>query len=736
VAEALAVEAGAAPSGAAASARTARTTETVTLAVDHMHCGACMRTVEDALLDIPGVRSARVHLADRRVTAEIDARAVSTEALVEALDKVGFSSAEISLENAGPMRSRDADLTRRLGVAGFAAMNIMLLSVSVWSGSGGDMEPSVQALFHWLSALIALPAVAYAGQPFFRSAAQALKARRLNMDVPISLGVILATAMSLYQTVRHSDQVYFDAAITLLAFLLVGRLLDQQMRTRASSAAANLLGLKASAATVVDAAGVSRRVPLRAIEPGMTVLAAAGERIAVDGIVASGESEIDQALITGESAPRRVAAGAAVYAGTVNLSQPIAITATRHDENTLLADIARLMAAAEQGRGRYVRLADRAARIYAPAVHILGLVTFVGWMLAGHGWEAALTAAIAVLIITCPCALALAVPAVQVAAASRLFSKGIILKAADGLERLAEIDHIVLDKTGTLTVGEPRLVNEADIGDGVLAAAAGLAAASRHPYSRAIVRAATDRGLAVPAATGVAETAGSGLARVTPAGEVRLGSARWCGVSVAEGAEGVIWFKPADGAATAFRFADALRDDSAAIVAKLKAAGFGVEILSGDAAGPVAAAAHSVGVSVAHAEQRPDQKIARLEALKASGRTVLMVGDGLNDAPALAAAHASISPAAASDISQTVADGIFQGSRFAPVAELIAVARMSRRLALQNFGLAIAYNAVFVPLAMAGYVTPLIAAIAMSASSITVTANAIRLKAQELELTS
>ncbi len=731
--QALAIPSRTAPASAGPSVRAAvRETETITLAVEHMHCGACMRTVEGALLEVPGVRSARVHLSDRRVTAEVESARVSAEALVEALDSAGFKSAEIAATSGGPMHDRDADLTRRLGVASFAAMNIMLLSVSVWSGAGGDMEASVQAMFHWLSALIALPAVAYAGQPFFRSAAQALKSGRLNMDVPISLGVILATGMSLYQTTRASEQVYFDAAITLLAFLLIGRLLDQQMRTRASSAAANLIGLKASAASVIDAAGHVERMPLRAIEPGMRILAAAGERIAVDGIVAFGDTEIDQALITGESAPRRVRKGEPVFAGTVNLGQPIEVVATKHDENSLLAEIARLMSAAEQGRGRYVRLADRAARIYAPAVHILGVVTFLGWLMSGQPWQEALTAAIAVLIITCPCALALAVPAVQVAAASRLFSKGIILKAADGLERLAEIDHIVLDKTGTLTVGEPRLVNSADVPRDMLAKAAGLAAASRHPYSRAIVRAASELGIAVPGVHDVVETAGFGLSRQTPAGEVRLGSARWCGIDRAS--DGELWLKPVSGAPVAFRFADKLREDSADTVHRLQAAGFGVEILSGDAWAPVEIMARAVGVEVFAGEKRPDQKIARLDALKQAGRNVLMVGDGLNDAPALAAAHASISPAAASDISQTVADAIVQGSRLAPVIELIAVAKASRRLALQNFGLAIAYNVVFVPLAMAGLVTPLIAAVAMSASSITVTANAIRLRSQNLEL--
>ena len=356
-----------------------------------------MRSVETVLGRVPGVVTARVNLSNRRAVVEVQPGRISADSLIDTLDKAGHRAAELRSDSRVQAFDSDRDLLRRLGVAGFAAMNIMLLSVSVWSGAGADMELSVQSLFQWLSALIALPAVAYSGQPFFQSAVQALKARRLNMDVPISLGVILATLMSLYQTTRASEQVYFDAAVTLLAFLLLGRLLDQQMRTRASSAATNLLGLKASSASILDERGAVARVALKTIDPGMRILAAAGERLAVDGVVTSGSSNIDQNLITGESQPKHVGPGDEVFAGTMNLSNPIVVTATKHEDNSLLADIARLMSAAEQGRGKYVRLADRAARLYAPAVHILGFTTFAGWMFVGHSWQEALTAAIAVL---------------------------------------------------------------------------------------------------------------------------------------------------------------------------------------------------------------------------------------------------------------------------------------------------------------------------------------------------
>lgn len=714
----------------AAAAQLAPVPQSVTLIVENMRCGSCMVAVERALQSSPGVMSARANLSARRASARFDATKTDPERLVAALGNAGFTAAEATHSPDETARAQAADLLRRLGVAGFAAANVMLLSVSVWAGLASDMDPSAASLFHWLSALIALPAIVYAGQPFFRSALGALKAARLNMDVPISLGIILASAMSLFQTIRGGDQVYFDAAIMLTFFLLIGRFLDESVRVKAKGAAENLLGLKALSATVIGDDGQPRRLPARALQPGMRILVAAGERIPVDGRVVSGTSEIEESLITGETLPRVVRAQASVHAGTVNLTTPIEVAATATDEGTLIAEIARLMQAAEQGRGRYVRLADRAASVYAPAVHILGAATFAGWMLAGAGWEQALTFAIAVLIITCPCALALAVPAVQVAATGRLFAKGVIVKAPDALERLAECDTIVLDKTGTLTLGEPRLINPGAIDARIMQQAASLAAHSRHPYSRAIVKAAAERGIGPGWRPQVREVAGSGLAADGAQGEERLGSPAWAGAG--DGDAATLWYRNGSAAPVPFQFEDALRPDAAAVVAELRQAGYRIELLSGDRESAVAAAAQTAGIDTWRAGVRPDGKIARLDALRAEGRKVLMVGDGLNDAPALAAGHASLSPSSAADISQTAADAIFQGERLTPILDTIAVARKTRAMSLQNFGIALGYNAFFVPLAVAGFVTPLIAALAMSASSIAVTGNALRLRTMRL----
>ena len=707
--------------------------QTITLAVENMSCGGCMRKVEKALLEVPGVVSARANLSARRATVIFGQAQTSAAPLVDALGQIGFKAAELAPEavvDSGQNVGRQ--LLSRLAVAGFAAANIMLLSVSVWSSTNAD--ESTHALFHWLSGVIALPAIAYAGQPFFSSAWQALKRRRVNMDVPISLAILLSATMSLYQTIKGSDQVYFDASVTLLFFLLIGRYLDQRVRIRARGAAENLLGLKAQWAHVILNDGSIERLPSRLVEPGMRIAVAAGERFPADGVIAQGATAIDESLITGETTPRNLAASDAVYAGSVNLGGPVEMEARAAEADTLLAQIARLMETAEQARGRYVRLADRAARFYAPMVHGLAASAFIGWMIAGAGWETSLTIAIAVLIITCPCALALAVPAVQVAASARLFDRGILLKAADGLERLAETDTAVFDKTGTLTAGIPSLANGDTIGDSALRAAAALAASSRHPYAQAVVQAAKQRFGAVSPVSGVEEIPGSGLRRSTEPGEERLGSAAWCGVEPARDTSASLWFIAPGAEPVAFHFEDKLREDAAETVEALRRAHFSLSLYSGDRRDAVAEAAKAVHIEEWHAGMKPQEKIERLEALKAQGRRVLMVGDGLNDAPALAAAHASVSPSTAADISQTASDAVFQGAKLMPVIELLATARKTRRMAFQNFAVAFGYNLVFVPLAIAGFVNPLVAAIAMSTSSILVTLNAIRLRTAKLEL--
>ncbi|NQV82775.1 MAG: cadmium-translocating P-type ATPase [Rhodospirillales bacterium] len=705
------------------------------LMVENIHCAACIHRIETALNAMPGVVRARVNMSTRRLICEWRVGETSGPALIQRVEALGFPAAPFDptrLGKSGAMEERR--LLRALAVAGFAAGNVMLLSVSVWAGHDSGMGDATRTLFHWISALIALPAVAYAGQPFFRSAAAALRSGALNMDVPISLAVILACGMSLYQTMQGGQHAYFDASVTLLFFLLVGRYLDHRARAKARSAAEQLLGLAAVTANVIDADGQQKRVPVSALAPGMFVAVAAGERIPVDGDVTQGISDVDTSLVTGESLPSPVEVGAKVFAGTLNLSQPIRVCVRAAGEDTLLAEIVRLMEASEQGRARYVRLADRIARIYAPSVHILSLATFLGWWLfAGAGWEPALMAAVAVLIITCPCAIGLAVPAVQVVASGRLMQHGVLLKSPDGLERLAQVDTVVLDKTGTLTTGSLSLVNGDHIGPGDLALAAAIAARSTHPVSKALVEAA--KAFELPNLEHVTEVPGQGLCAVLNGTDIRLGRREWCGVTE-QGDPGSghempgteIWLARPGQAALRFVLADTLRPDAIAATQALRRLGLRLILLSGDRADVVADVARQLGIDDFQAEVLPAEKVARLRTLAGEGRRVLMVGDGLNDAPALAAGFASMSPSDAADVSKTAADMIFQGQALAPVPASIRTARLADRLVRQNFALAFLYNCVAVPLAMAGLATPLIAAIAMSSSSLIVTLNALRLR--------
>jgi Cu2+-exporting ATPase len=701
------------------------------LVVEGLHCAACVWLIESILCRQPGVVSARVNMTTRRLHLCWRGEPGEANTLADVVNRLGYRVVPIEAAAlGGGSDPGERALLRALAVAGFAAGNIMLLSVSVWAGHSQGMGPATRDLFHWISALIAMPAVAYAGRPFFRSALAVLRHGRTNMDVPISLGVVLATAMSLHETVRGAPHAYFDSAVGLLFFLLVGRYLDSRARGRARSTVEQLLMLRGAAVTLVADDGTRQVLPPSRIAAGANVLVAAGERVGVDGIVVSGSSDIDTSLIDGETLPKPVSPGTTVFAGTMNVTAALTVAVTAVGEGTLLAEIARMIEAAEAQKSRHVALADRIARYYTPFVHTAALATFVGWWTIGNlPWQQSLLTAVAVLIITCPCALALAVPAVQVIAVSRLLRQGILVKSGTALERLASADTIAFDKTGTLTVGQPILVNADDVSDADLTRAATLAAASRHPLAQALVRAAIGRGAAAEVAPEVRELPGQGLELASPEGSVRLGSRSFCAVGEtrADATGPELWLVQPSRAAVHFRFADTLRPDAATVVAALRQHGYPVTLVSGDRAPAVAAAAQAAGIADWQASLSPADKVAHLTAVAAGGRRLLMVGDGLNDAPALTAAHVSMSPSSAIDISQNAADVVFQGTRLAPVVETLGVSRRARWLVMQNLAFSFLYNAATIPLAVAGHVTPLVAAIAMSGSSILVTLNALRL---------
>lgn len=696
-------------------------TRQLELAVPDVNCAACITNIESALNKLDMVENARVNFTTKRVRIAFTPGKGRPSDLTKAILSKGYRTFLLDPDADSKTDKTLSRLVRALAVSGFAAGNIMLFSVSIWSGA----EPVTRDLFHWISALIAVPAIAYAGQPFFHSAIRALRHGTLNMEVPISLAVLLALGLSIFETFNHGEQAYFDAAISLLFFLLIGRTLDHLMREKARGAVRNLARLAPRHAMRLGEDGRRETIPLNEIRPGMTLEIAAGERIPVDCEVISGTSEIDLSLVTGESVPEDVTKGSTLLAGAANLSGALSVRAIKPAADSFLARMISLMEAAEGSKAGYKRIADRAAAIYAPAVHLLSLGTFLGWGLITGNWHTAILNAIAVLIITCPCALALAVPIVHVVASGRLFERGIMMRDGAALERLAEITRIAFDKTGTLTLGRPVLTGQ-PLGDkSLLHRAATLAAASRHPFSKALVAAAGN----VTIAADTREVPGYGIEAKAEDGLWRLGRAEFCGAKDNSKTEtSTVWLSHDGKPVAAFNFADQTRPEAGEIISQLGAKRFPVTLLSGDRKGPVMQLAKTIGIDDAHYALTPEDKLTALSTFTSNGDKVLMVGDGINDAPALRAAHASMAPSSAADIGRNAADFIYTRDNLHAVPFALNLARRAARTVKQNFGLAIAYNCIAVPLAVTGQVTPLIAALAMSSSSILVTLNALRLR--------
>ncbi len=698
----------------------------ISLLISGVHCAGCIHKIESSLKQLEYIKNVRLNFSTNRLHIVWSGAAELVNGYVHVIEGLGYGVKPYDPETQlSEVNAEERFLLLCLGVAGFSMGNLMLFSVGLWTTSAEIMGMATRDFMHWISAAIALPTIMFSGRPFFRSAIKALSAGHTNMDVPISIALILAGGMSVLETINHGEHVYFDSAVMLMFFLLIGRYLDFRARKNARSTATDLLSAISGFANVLEG-GKTSRVLIRDLCEGMVVRVAAGEKIPVDGVVIDGASEIDTSLVTGETMPRDIANGGEVFAGTLNLSAPLTIRIVKVAEDSLLADIVRLMEKAGQGQAKYVRLADRAAKLYTPVVHIFAVAAFIGWFFVGGlDWQGALLISITVLIITCPCALGLAVPVVQVLASGRLMKSGVLIKSGDALERLADIDTILLDKTGTLTLGTPILEDVHD--EGALQIAASLAAHSMHPLSKALVAAYHDKSLLD--VSDVNEIAGRGVEGVYEGRAIRLGSRLWCGDENAPPMQKLeLWLSVEGQAPVSFHFIDTLREDSPQTVSAFIKDGVTPIMLSGDRENVAQMIAQECGIELFYAEKTPPQKFEILEEMKAKGHRVLMVGDGLNDAPVLAGANVSIAPSSAIDMAQNAADIVFMSARLTPVHEVFKVAKLTQKLVKQNFALAVIYNIVAVPLALAGLVTPLVAAIAMSGSSLIVIANSFRLR--------
>ncbi len=698
--------------------------------VDGMHCPSCVQLIEKTLYKNEEIISARLNLSTKRLKVIWRNDLSLGNKWLKIINKMGYKAVPFNPKNSQDFEKiQERFLLKCLAVAGFASGNLMLFSIPMWTSNAIEMGDFTRSMFHWIQLIIAIPAIIYAGIPFYKSAIIALKEHHTNMDVPISVAVILSTCLSVFQVINKAEHSYLDSSVMLLFFLLIGRYLEAQARGKARGAAHDLLQMMVGTATLIDGSNKQEIIQLSEIKTGMILLISAGERIGADGEVIEGETDLDTSIITGETLPQKVIISSKVFAGTINIGNPIKILVTKASDKTLLAEIIKLMEVSEQSQAKYVTIADKISRWYTPVVHLLAAMTFIlWWIFLKISPPEALLNATTVLIITCPCALGLAVPVVQVLASSKLMRLGILLKSGSALERLNQVTDIVFDKTGTLTIGKPTLINSDHYLEEQMVLASNMAANSKHPLAKAIceVYPTNER---IDLITDIKEIPGQGIEAKFNEKTVRLGNRNFCGVKYQDDDQMMeLWLNQGGNEKPIrFIFSDQLRKDAKEVITKLKANNINLHLLSGDRKEVVVSVAEDLKIDNYKGLLSPLDKCKVIEELKASGAKVLMIGDGLNDAPSLTSSYISMSPSSAIDITQNAADIVFQGNLLNPILVAFNIAKFSQILVRQNFMLAILYNIIAVPLAVMGYVTPLIAAIAMSSSSIIVIANAMRM---------
>jgi len=734
-----------------------------TISVRDMHCGACVSKIERALAGAVGISATHVNPARRQVLVE-HADSTDPVALLQIIEDAGFQPS-LSRIDGGRGGARQRNLLKRLGIAGLAMMQVMMFAIAMYAGAFTGIEEAYVRLLELASLLFCIPVVTYSAVPFFRSALTSLHSAveaisrsrspaenrgletaatgslarprssfALSMDVPIALAIAAAFTVSLMNTLTGTGEVYYDSVVMFTFLLLTARFVDDRLKARFDDANGSLAALPDTALVVCDDGSVAS-APLAAIEPGTAVWVEEGNQVPLDGTVTQGEATLDESALTGESVWVRRATGEAVYAGTLNRGPGFRIETTAAADATRIAGIAALAARAQADKPAAARLADWIAARFVPAVLLLAAATWLGWQLVDPGQ--AFVAALTVLVVSCPCALSLATPAAITAAMTRLRQSGVVLTRSDALEQAAEIDAAIVDKTGTLTVHEPTLTGVrwlAEPGAGSAATlsrpelerlAAALERHANHPLARAFGRAYPD---ADPGPLHEVRTVpGAGVEGRFAEHTIRVGHAAFCN---AAGDDARAVYLAVDGVPVArFDIADPVRTEAAAAVNGLRDAGLSVTMVSGDAPERCAALAAELGIAWA-ARQTPETKLEVTRDLQRRGHRVLVVGDGINDVPAFAAADVSAAVLESSDLVRSKADVLLLSRRLGALAELVTVSRRARRIVRQNLLWALAYNVTAVPLAALGFMPPWVAALGMAGSSILVMANATRLLGQ------
>ncbi|MFA7665518.1 MAG: heavy metal translocating P-type ATPase [Burkholderiaceae bacterium] len=728
-----------------------------TLLVEGIRCGACVWLIERQLQAQPGVGQVSVNMATERATLRYDPRATPLSALLAAAARIGYRLRPFDpLRREQALRKASRAMFRRLFIAGLGMMQVMMYAIPVYLAEPGDIEPQWDALLRWASLVLTLPVVLYSAQPFFAGAWRDLRARSPGMDVPVAIALAAAFIASVHATFTGHGEVWFDS-VTMFVFLLLGaRYLEWMARRRAARTLDALSASVPDTAERIDpATGAADRVPASRLMPGDHFRVAPGERIAVDAVLLDDTTTIDQSLLTGESRPVPVSRGAELPGGSINTGHPVMLRALRAAGDSTISTIERLAERAAAQRPRIVGLTDRIARLFVVALLVLAAAVWLAWLQIDPSRAAGI--AIAVLVVSCPCALSLATPAALAAAGSSALQRGMLVANSDLLLRAAEATDVVFDKTGTLTAGRPGLIalepvpgagerlgvahrqDDLALEKRLLAIAAALEAGQSHPVAAAIRQAAA--GLDIPIASQPRTVQGFGVQAVIDGHGWRLGSRAFAGElpantggttaprpdADADPGDTEVWLADESGAVARLRLRDTLRPEAAEVVATLATRGLQLHLLSGDDPATVARVAERLGIVTHRGGARPDDKLAYVAALQQAGRKVVMVGDGVNDAPVLAAADVSVAVGEASSLARTAAGVVLLGRQLTDLCTLLTLATDTRRIVRQNLGWAMAYNTLAIPAAAIGWVPPAVAAIGMSASSLLVAMNALRL---------
>ena len=709
-----------------------------TLSVDGLRCAACVWLIERRLGQLPGVIDAGMNVATGRLFVRWDPKQCKLSGILGAMREIGYPAYPFDpARHEAQLRRAGKTLGRQLFVAGLSMMQVMMYAVPAYLATDGTLEPDMAALMQWASLLLTLPAVVYSAQPFFRGAWAALRQRALTMDVPVALGIGAAFIASMAATVRGSGEVYYDSVTMFIFLLLCSRLLELTARRRAAHALERLQHGLPDAAQRMPAYPVSRdtvTVAAGDLEPGDVILVRPGEPVAADCVLLEGQTSIDVSLLTGESAPQKKVAGDAIPGGAVNAGQAVLLQVSRRAGASTLASLVRMAESAGQGKPALSQWADRVAAWFVAGLLLLAVAVFLFWQ--WHDPARAWPVAIAVLVVSCPCALSLATPSALAAATDGLLRRGVLILRPHVLETLHRATHVVFDKTGTLTVGRPVLRDVCLYGglerQDCLGIAAALEACSAHPLAQALVSATGGRQFS---ASDLVQFPGQGIAGTIAGIEYRLGRADFvaqlggCFVEPAS-MPGVsaVWLGTRNSMLARFDMADGLRDDAQQVVARFRKAGKQVILLSGDQQAMAQEVAHRLGIADALGNQLPEQKLDFVRSLQSQGAVVAMVGDGINDCAVLGAADVSFAMGSGAALAQSHADSVLLNGRLEALADAAESASAAMAVVRQNLAWAMIYNMIAIPAAAAGLITPWMSGIGMSASSMLVIANALRLR--------